>query len=229
MTGILGALPHEIELLKAHMDDMVLETVFGYEFFRGKIYGKPVVAAVCGVGKVNSAVCAQTLIMKYSPDRVINTGAGGALASGLRVCDVIVGQSCVQHDFDTTAFGDPPGFVSTVNMIDFPLDGRLSEDLSKTLTEMNVRHMTGVIATGDVFVSDKARKDFIKSTFNACVCDMEGAAIAHACYISKTPCAVLRAVSDSADGSATVSYDEFAKIASNQSAGALLNYIQNFA
>ncbi len=229
MTGILGALPHEIELLKAHMDNMEVETVFGYDFFKGEIHGKPVVAAVCGVGKVNAAVCAQTMIMKYSPDRVINTGAGGALSSDLRVCDVVVGQSCVQHDFDTTAFGDPIGFVSTVNITNFPLDESLANDLEKTLTDTNIRHAKGIIATGDVFVSEKARKEFIKDTFNASVCEMEGAAIAHTCFITKTPCAVLRAISDGADGSATVSYDEFAKTASNQSASALIHYIKNYA
>ena len=74
-----------------------------------------------------------------------------------------------------------------------------------------------MIASGDQFVASGERKDFITSEFGAIACEMEGAAIGQVCYMNKVPFCVLRAISDSADGSSHMDYPQFVKIAAEQS------------
>lgn len=226
MLGIIAAMQLELDAIKEKIDSPVTETISGVTYISGTIYDVPVVCAVCGVGKVNAAVCTQTMIMKYAPDAIINTGVGGSLDPTLRVCDVVVGEYAVQHDFDTSPLGDEKGFVSTVNVTRFPLDEALSSKLIKSLSDLGINAKKGGIATGDQFVAEKCVKDEIVSRFEASVCEMEGAAIAHTCYLSNTPCAVLRAISDGADDGASLSFTEFAALAANQSVRALLNFIR---
>lgn len=226
MLGIIAAMQLELEAIRTKIENSETETVSGITYISGTIYGYPVVCAVCGVGKVNAAVCAQTMIMKYAPEAIINTGVGGALDQDLHVADVVVGESAVQHDFDTSPLGDEKGFVSTVNVTYFPLDEALSGKLIASLAFLGINAKIGVIATGDQFVCDQEAKNEIVTRYNAKACEMEGGAIAHVCYMNKTPCAILRAISDGADDGATLSYQEFAQIAANQSVRALLHFIK---
>ena len=226
MIGIIAAMQLELESIKRKIENAREETVSGITYITGSIYSYPVVCAVCGVGKVNAAVCAQTMILKYAPEAIINTGVGGALSKDLKVCDVVVGNSAVQHDFDTSPLGDEKGFVSTVNITHFPLDEALSNKLIASLTFLGIHAKSGVIATGDQFVCDPRVKEEIVSRFDAKACEMEGGAFAHVCFMHNTPCAILRAISDGADDGATLSYQEFAEIAANQSVRALLHFIK---
>ena len=105
--GIIAAMQMELDGLKAAMTDTETETVSGMEFVRGTIGGNTVVAVVCGIGKVFAALCAQTMILKYVPDAVINIGVAGAVGPGLRVLDVVIADKVCQHDMDTSAIGDP--------------------------------------------------------------------------------------------------------------------------
>jgi len=216
----------EMDSLAAKIENSKTETISGVNYITGTIYGYPVVAAVAGIGKVNAAVCAQTMILKYAPEAIINTGVGGALDKTLRVTDVVVGEYAVQHDVDTSALGDEKGFVSTVNLIRFPLSDDLSNRLLASLSMLGIRACKGGVATGDQFVAENHIKEEIVSRFGASVCEMEGAAIAHACYLNNTPCAILRAISDGADDGATMSYQEFASVAAEQSVRALLTFIK---
>lgn len=227
MIGIIAAMQLELENIKKEIENPKTETISGITYISGTIYDSPVVCAVSGVGKVNAAVCAQTMILKYAPAAIINTGVGGALDKDLKVCDVVVGECAVQHDFDTSPLGDEKGFVSTVNITRFPLDKTLSEKILQSLSALGISAKTGAIATGDQFVCDAAVKEEIVSRFGAKACEMEGGAIAHACYMNATPCVIMRAISDGADDGATLSYQEFAQIAANQSVRALLHFIKN--
>lgn len=227
MIGIIGAMKIEVDEIASKIENKHTETVSGIEYIKGTLFGKDVVCAVAGVGKVNAAVCAQTMILKYAPDAVINTGVGGSLSKDLHVCDVVVGEYAVQHDFDTSALGDEKGFVSTVNVTRFPLSDAVSEKLMASLTALGIRFRRGAIATGDQFISEKPVKDEIARRFSAIACEMEGGAIAHVCLLSGVPCAILRAISDGADEGATLSYQEFAVKAANQSVRALFHYLEN--
>ena len=226
MTGIIAAMDMELEGLRPYLQNVNTRSIAGREFVSGNAFGHKVVLAVCGIGKVNAAICAQAMIMAYAPDRIINTGVAGALSAELKICDTVIADYAVQYDMDTTALGDAPGFVSTVNMIRFPADDALSGDLAKALQSVGAHACKGGIATGDRFVCTKQEKESIAKGFNCIACEMEGGAIAHVCYLNRVPCAIVRSISDGADENADISYSEFASRAAETSVKALISYLK---
>lgn len=220
--GIIAAMKIEAELIEAAMTDIVRETCGSIEFCLGKIGNTDIVLAVCGIGKVFAAICAQTMIVKYAPDAVINTGVGGTLTKKLSVGDVAVSSAMVQHDMDTSALGDPVGLISGPNIIEIPADAALAEKISAIVKDMGINTVQGIIATGDQFIAKQETKDRIVERFGAIACEMEGAAIGQVCYVNKVPFAVIRAISDDADGGACDDYPAFAKMAAKNSAKAVI-------
>ncbi len=220
--GIIAAMKIEAELIEAAMTDIVRETCGSIEFCLGKIGSTDIVLAVCGIGKVFAAICAQTMIVKYAPDAVINTGVGGTLTKKLSVGDVAVSSAMVQHDMDTSALGDPVGLISGPNIIEIPADAALAEKISAIVKDMGINTVKGTIATGDQFIAKQETKDRIVERFGAIACEMEGAAIGQVCYVNKVPFAVIRAISDDADSGACDDYPTFAKMAAKNSAKAVI-------
>lgn len=220
--GIIAAMKIEAELIEAAMTDIVRETCGSIEFCLGKIGSTDIVLAVCGIGKVFAAICAQTMIVKYAPDAIINTGVGGTLTKKLSVGDVAVSSAMVQHDMDTSALGDPVGLISGPNIIEIPADAALAEKISAIVKDMGINTVKGTIATGDQFIAKQETKDRIVERFGAIACEMEGAAIGQVCYVNKVPFAVIRAISDDADSGACDDYPTFAKMAAKNSAKAVI-------
>ena len=220
--GIIAAMKIEAELIEAAMTDIVRETCGSIEFCLGKIGNTDIVLAVCGIGKVFAAICAQTMIVKYAPDAIINTGVGGTLTKKLSVGDVAVSSAMVQHDMDTSALGDPVGLISGPNIIEIPADAALAEKISAIVKDMGINTVTGTIATGDQFIAKQETKDRIVERFGAIACEMEGAAIGQVCFVNKVPFAVIRAISDDADSGACDDYPTFAKMAAKNSAKAVI-------
>ncbi len=224
--GIIGAMEPEVEALIAALEDKSSDTVSGICFYSGRISGKSVVVARCGIGKVFAAICAQTMILRYSPDLIINTGVGGALASGITTGDIVVATDLCQHDMDTSAIGDPKGLVSGINMIYFEADKRAVQLLLDSAAALGLNARQGRIASGDKFIASKGEKERIVSDFSADACEMEGCAIAQTAFVNSTPFAVVRAISDSADGEATMDYPTFLPIAAKNSTNLTLALIK---
>lgn len=226
--GIIGAMDNEVRELISMLSGGDTEKVGGIEFNTGSLFGKNIVIARCGIGKVFAAMCAEAMIIKYSPNLIINSGVGGALDKALRPLDIVFADKLVQHDMDTSAIGDPVGLVSGINMVYFETDNRAREILESAAKKIGVNYAVGTVATGDKFISDKKDKDRISSTFGATACEMEGGAIAHAAYVNGTPCAVIRAISDSADGEATMDYPVFLPKAAQISQSLTLALVENY-
>ena len=131
MTGIIGAMKIEVETIKALMENKKSEVISGVEYIAGTLHGKEIVIAVCGIGKVAAAMCAQTMILKYAPERIINTGVGGSLSEKLAIGDIAVAESLVQHDMDTSPLGDPIGHISGINIVNIPCDEKVVDTLVK--------------------------------------------------------------------------------------------------
>ena len=226
--GIIGAMVPEVEAIIAALDNHECECVSGIDFHTGKIGAKTVAVAKCGIGKVFAAICAEIMILKYSPRLLVNTGVGGALAAGLSTGDIVIADSLCQHDMDTSPIGDPKGLVSGINMIYFESDKRASEILLASAAELGLTARLGRIATGDKFIASSADKDRIIADFSADACEMEGCAIAQTAFVNNTPFAVVRAISDSADGEATMDYPTFLGIASRNSTNLTLSLIEKY-
>ncbi|MBQ7383802.1 MAG: 5'-methylthioadenosine/adenosylhomocysteine nucleosidase [Clostridia bacterium] len=227
MIGIIGAMKIEVEALKAQMTDKRAETVSGIEFVCGKLCGKDVVVAQCGIGKVFAALCAQTMIIKYQTDILINTGVAGSLSTDLAIGDIAVSTACVQHDMDTSPLGDPVGLLSGINVIELPADTELCDKICACAKALGINTLRGIIASGDCFVSSSEKKKYIVDNFGAIACEMEGGAIAHVCFVNGVRYAVIRSISDSADGSAHMDYGEFIGLAAERSTNVVTALLEN--
>jgi len=207
--GIIGAMEVEVATIKSKMEVVSVKNVVGVDFYLGKMEGKSVVLVRSGIGKVNAAICTQVLVDMYAVDYIINVGVAGALSKDLSIGDVIVSTDLVQHDMDTSAFGDPVGTIPRMAVSQFPADAELIRIAKQAGAEVHAQVVPGRIASGDQFICDGAVKERIYNLFKAQCVEMEGAAVAHACYLNKIPFVVIRAISDRADDNATVSFDTF--------------------
>ena len=225
MIGIIAAMNVEMESLRSHMDHTETDVISGIRFVRGTLEGKEVVTAVCGIGKVFATMCAQTMILHYGPKCIINTGVAGTLTDKLDIGSIDVSSAVVQHDMDTSALGDPVGLISGINKIQLPADRLLSGQISACAEVMGIKTETGVIASGDQFVASSDRKAYIVDKFSAIACEMEGAAIGQVCHVNKVPFCVIRAISDSADGSSHMDYPTFVKMAAEQSVSLMRRFL----
>ena len=227
--GIIAAMTIEAEAIIAAMTDTRTEEWGSITYTLGKIGGCDVICAVCGIGKVFAAMCAQTMIVKYAPDYVVNTGVGGTLTRELSIGDMAVSLDCVQHDMDTSALGDPVGLISGINIVKIPASAELAEKICEIAAENGIRTHKGTIASGDKFVADSAVKKYITETFGGIACEMEGAAVGQVCYVNSTPFAVIRAISDDADGGACEDYPSFAQASAQKSAKTVIALAEKLA
>lgn len=217
--AIIGAMDLETEQLKALMTIGEKKVVAGITFFDGKLKEQDVIVATCGVGKVNAAVCTQIMISEFDAGAVINTGVSGAIHHSLNVGDIVISTDCLQHDVDCTAFGYSHGMIPRMETSVFPADAALVE-LAYEVSHAHIKDhqvFKGRIVSGDQFVASPDRKDFIEKVFSAYTTEMEGASIAHVCHLNQVPFVIIRAMSDKADGSAHVNFDEFAVMAAENS------------
>lgn len=213
-VGLIGAMEIEVAALRAAMTDAADEVVSGIRFTKGVLDGCPVVAAVCGVGKVAAAMVAEAMILRYGVDALLNTGVAGGLADCLVVGDIVLAENVVQHDMDTTALGDPAGLISGLNIVKIPADKALTECLHTAAQKAGFLPLCGTVASGDLFVAKAEDKARIKHLFDAVACEMEGAAIGQVAYTNGVPFAVLRAISDGGDG---MEFSEFVTLAAERS------------
>ena len=208
----------EVQALKELMDEPKIETISTVSYYSGKINGMDVVVAVAGVGKVNAAVCTQTMILTYHPEYIINVGVAGGLAPELGIGDIAVAENVVEHDMDTTPIGDVPGYISGLNIVRIPCDKWLSEKMINAAKKLDgVKILTGTIASGDQFISMDDERKKIVDNFGAIAAEMEGASIGHVCYMNGVKFGVLRAISDGANSDSAMDYPTFAKMAAANS------------
>ena len=200
MLGIIGAMDKEVDTLRSAMQGTEERTIGFTRYTLGTLWGVPVCLARCGIGKVHAALCAQGMIASLGVRALLNIGVAGALRPSLGIGDVVIAQSAVQHDVDTTPLGDPLGMVSGPNIVHFPCDEGLSTLLIRAAEQAGLSWETGAIATGDQFIVSGEKKRFLADAFGAAACDMEGGAIAQCCYEMNVPYAAVRAVSDTRDG-----------------------------
>ena len=238
--GIIGAMEVEVAYLKSLMksgenncDNAKVTELGGLSFFEGNLAGIPCVVVKSGVGKVNAALCAQTLIYKFNVSNIINTGIAGAMASGLGVLDFVISTDAVYHDMDATGFGYKPTEIPQMNVSCFKADEKMIQsalDAFKKIPEgEGHKIIKGRIATGDQFISDKKVKEHIKEICSPACVEMEGAAIAHACAINKIPFIILRCMSDMADDGHESVYSFNEETAAKLNAELVLSTIKEFA
>ncbi len=218
IIGVIGAMEEEVAFLKEKLEVVTTKMVAGLSYCVGK-YGKnQVVLVKSGIGKVNAAICTQAMIDHFGVDYVINTGVAGAVSADLHIGDILISADAVQHDMDTTAFGDPVGVIPRMPQSYFQADNMLIELAQQAAAEQNEYNvLVGRVASGDQFISTKEGKEKIRRNVKGDCAEMEGAAIAHTCYLNDIPFLIIRAISDDANEEAGMSFDEFCVMAAQRS------------
>lgn len=213
--GIIGAMTVEVETLKNQMENLTETEKSGMTFYEGMLSQTPVVVVVCGVGKVNAALCVQVLCDCFGVTHIVNTGAAGSLCAELDIGDFVISRDAIYHDFDCQVINPnyTVGQVPGLPVRTFAADEALIAKALQASEVLPGKAMVGRIASGDQFVAEKSRKEKIVADTNALCTEMEGAAIAHAAWRNNVPFVIIRAISDKADDSAQMDFPTFEAIA----------------
>ncbi|SFI97462.1 5'-methylthioadenosine/adenosylhomocysteine nucleosidase [Thermoflavimicrobium dichotomicum] len=216
--GLIGAMDSEIAHYLSEMESTQTETVYGINFHHGYLWNTPVVVCKSGVGKVNAAVCTQTLIDRFQVNQIIFTGVAGALHPDLDVGDIVISTECQYHDIDASSVGFPKGTIPFQETSIFPADRQLVELAVEAGKKMDgIKVLTGKILSGDQFISSVETGKALYEQMNGACVEMEGAAVAHVAFLAGIPYVVIRSMSDRADHSAHVNFYEFEKMAAERS------------
>ena len=232
--AVIGAMECEIEEIKQQLSQLKEVFYADLKIFTGKINNFFVILSQSGVGKVNSALNTQYIIDTFKPDIIINTGVAGGVDKILKIGDIVIATSLVQHDFDVSVLGYAKGYMCTGQDKDKPTKFYCDNDLINKFenalqkNDVSTKIHKGIIASGDTFVSDKKQKEEINSYFGALAVEMEGAAIAQVATRNKVPFVVTRTISDLADGTATEYQNEFEKTFSRLSAETLKVFLKDY-
>jgi adenosylhomocysteine nucleosidase len=226
--GIIGAMDEEVAIL---INEIILdrkEIKANMEFCCGNLWGQNVVVVRSGIGKVNSAICAQILIDDFSVDFIINVGIAGGIGIDINPGDVVIADNLVQHDIDTSVFGDRIGQVPRLDTFDFKCSKELITMAKKGCLELkHIKSFIGRIVTGDQFIADVEKIKWIKEEFDALACEMEGGSIAQVCFLNNIPFVVIRSISDNANTGAHIDYEKFKYIAVENSITILKSMLKN--
>jgi adenosylhomocysteine nucleosidase len=225
--AIIGAMEEEVTLLRDHIDHKEQTVVAGYEFTAGKMENAEVVLLKSGIGKVNAAMSTTILLEKFRPDVVINTGSAGGFHPDLNVGDVVISSEVRHHDVDVTAFGYEYGQVPQLPAA-FTADEKLvqiAETAAKEISDIQV--VKGLIATGDSFMSDPTRVEFVRGKFDDLqAVEMEAAAIAQVSHQFQIPFVIIRSLSDIAGKESGVSFEQYLEKAAVNSANLVMKIVK---
>ncbi|MBR4288348.1 MAG: 5'-methylthioadenosine/adenosylhomocysteine nucleosidase [Clostridia bacterium] len=224
--GIICAMEKEAEGILSAMEEKESHSVGSLAFYTGRIGEKEVVLAICGIGKVFAAMCAEAMTLSFRPQCIITSGVAGSLTEKLDILSLAVSESLVQHDMDTSPLGDPIGLISGINKVFLPADKPLAQEVLRLAEEEKIPAAAGVIASGDRFIAKEEDKMRLKTLFDPIACEMEGAAIAQVCFANKIPFCVIRTISDSFHGDNAMDYAEFSRRAALQGAQFLVKLLK---
>ncbi len=223
--AIMGAMEEEITPLLEYFTDIKKNEFADNTYYEAKLNNLDVVIAYSKIGKVFSTLTATTMIEKFGCDTLLFSGVAGGINPELKIGDLIVANKLSQHDLDITAFGHPYGFVPGGNVF-VNTDENLKNIALDVANENGIKIIEGTIATGDQFVANEQRKEFISTTFKADALEMEGASVAVVCDALNVPCLILRAISDTADMDAGFNFEEFLETSAKKSAEFLIKIIK---
>lgn len=230
IVGIVGAMDVEVSTLCQKLQNKEVVKFGGLEFNHGFLNSKEVVIVKSGVGKVNAALCVQTLVNKFNVTQIINTGIAGATGKGLGVFDFVISSEVAYHDVDVQIFGYKIGQIPGQEQF-FVADEQLVQKAvqvaqSSSFTKEH-KFVKGRIASGDQFIADKIVKDKIIQNFDPMCVEMEGAAIAHACTVNAIPFVIIRCLSDCADDSVNSVYSFNEETCAKMCADFVENFVNN--
>lgn len=228
--GIIGAMEAEVAHLKEASNVKKTTEIAGTFFVEGTMGSHEVVIAQCGMGKVNAALCAHTMIQQFDCDAIINSGVAGSLFDELNIGDFVISKQASQHDFDASPIGFKKAEIPYTGLTAFQADPQLIEAAVHAANAVVGKDhcQLGTVCSGDQFIIDVKKKEALHEEFGALCCEMEGAAVAQACHLNGVPWVVIRCVSDKPDGSEIVNFEEFSAKAARKGSEVVRYMIEHF-
>ena len=206
--GIIFALKEELEACLKKLKLIKEYNFLDLTFYECEYLNKTCILLECGIGKVNAARCTQIMIDMEHVDCLFNVGVAGSVNKNVNICDIVIGDKLVQHDFNLEAFNHERGYIPNLGKF-ISCDDYFVKLASEI--KMNVNTHIGVLASGDLFISDEKMGAKINKKFDALCVEMEGASIAQVCFLSHIPFLIIRSISDSPnkDNNNNITYEEF--------------------
>ena len=223
--GIIGAMQEEITPLLERIGKYTEIKYAKNSYFQAEFNGIELVIAYSKIGKVFSTLTASIMIEKFGVEKILFSGVAGGINPNLKIGDLIYATKLTQHDLDITAFGHPFGYVPE-GAVFIETSSALNIIADKVAEENKIKLGKGVIATGDQFVANPERKNWIEKEFKADALEMEGASVAVVCNSLEIPFFILRAISDSANDTADMDFDAFLEDSAKVSANFIINMLK---
>jgi len=240
LTAILGAFPPELFLLQSKIQQKKDTVIQHIHFTQGVLNGRQVVLAQTGIGKVNAAIATTLLLEHFQPRELVFTGIAGGVNPLLSPGDLVVATQTAYHDYGTftpdsmkrrstrnpyTMQENPEFFLCDSGLVKAALSAGAATSFEKIENRNGSRMpriIPGIIVTGDVFVASTAVTQNLRKALNADATEMEGAAVAQACWQQHTPFIIIRSLSDDAGNNASADVRSFYEIAARNSASLVI-------
>lgn len=224
--AIIGAMREEIAPLLAKLPQHRVQNIAGNDYYiaaHPAHEGCQIIIAYSKIGKIHAALTCATMILHFGAECVIFSGVAGGLQGDLKIGDIILATALCQYDVDISAFGHPLGFIPE-SAVMIKTSESLNAIAKAVAKNRQIALKEGVIASGDSFICDAAKKEWIVEHFGAAAVEMEGASIAVVASLAGVPFCVIRAISDSANEEASVNFDEFLADSATKSADFCLDF-----
>lgn len=246
--ALMYAFDQEGALLRSKLNLQDSIFVKGKVFWIGKLEGKEVIMVNSGVGMTNAAMTTQLLIDKYNPEEIVFTGICGGIDSTNQIGDIVIPERWATHDYGyygkegflpDSIYVVLPGQEKESGVLFFEVDEPLLErakEAGQALKLRPVRERAPQVKTGgngvsgNSFIDQKGKREWLKEKFEAEIVDMESAAVVQVANVNGVPVLVVRSCSDLAGGSgsstAAEEIREFFKVAADNSASFVLELVK---
>lgn len=236
IIGIMGAIPQEINGVVSLLSNKKEFEIGQRNYYTGELNNQKVVVVYSRVGKVAAATTVSTLILEFKITELIFTGVAGGIHADVKIGDIVLGQSMIQHDMNAQplfpayeipmlgkAYFEADSSqlqIATTAILDLLEEQHLHNVISeKDLNKFNIHSPqlhVGLIGSGDLFFSTNSQKEKLQQNLPEILCvEMEGAAVAQVCYEFEIPFMIIRTISDEADDHSTLDFNSFIEKVSN--------------
>jgi len=236
IIGIMGAIPQEINGVVNLLTNKQEHKIGRRSYFTGELNNQKVVVVFSRVGKVAASATVTTLILEFKISELIFTGVAGGIHTDVKIGDIVLGQSLIQHDMNAQplfpayeipmlgkAYFEADSSqleVATTAILEILEEQHLHNVISeKDLDKFNIHQPqlhVGLIGSGDLFFSTNSQKEKLQQNLPEILCvEMEGAAVAQVCYEFDIPFIIIRTISDDADDHSTLDFNSFIEKISN--------------
>lgn len=225
MILIVAAMEEEVSAIQSILKDAKRDVYAGVSFVSGTLSDQEVVVMKSGIGKGASAMTTTIALEHYPVSAVLNIGTAGGLAKSADVLDVVISETIIQYDYDTSALDGEEG--KGLRFMADPSFTNLAVQMSE---ELGLSYHVGLIVSGDRFVDHTYAKALLQAYPQAICAEMEAGSVAQVCSHYQVPYVVLRSLSDVAWRSENaLDFNAYKRLASERSAQFTAHFVAALA